>query len=298
VLARLYRRLGALEQAQKHLEEVLADHPGDPAALRELVAGDLQARDPKRALDRLNEAIPQNPDAGELYALRGRLWLGFKKDDELAYADEAERDFKAAIEKSPDSLEGYGGLASLYRHTGRLDEAIATFERARDTRPGEASIRLILAILLEQAGRARAAIREYEAVIRLDPKQPIAKNNLAWLLAESAAEDPEQLDRALELARDAREILPDNPSVADTLGWVMLKKDIPGAAIPLFREAIVTLEQGDPTRAQIRLHLAQAYVRSEEASQAIKELEQALEETEQFPGREDAEALLATLRAS
>jgi tetratricopeptide (TPR) repeat protein len=298
VLARLYRRLGALEQAREHLEAVLRDHPADAAALRELVAMDLQARNPERALERLNEIIPQNPDAGELYALRGRLWLGFKRGDELAFATEAEQDFKTAIEKSPDRLEGYGGLASLYRRTGRLDEAIATFERARDTRPEDPTVRLILAILLEQAERARAAIREYEAVIRLEPKQPIAKNNLAWLLAETSADDPEQLDRALELARDARELLPDNANVADTLGWVMLKKDIPNAAIPLFREAIASSDQGDAMRAQVRLHLAQAYVQSGEVSEAIEALEQALGEAEQFPGREDAEALLATLRAS
>ncbi len=298
VLARLYRRLGALEQAQEQLEAVLREEPGDPAALRELVAVDLQAQEPERALERLNEAIPKNPDSGELYALRGRLWLGFKRDDKLAYADEAERDFKSAIEKSPERLEGYGGLASLYRHTGRLDEAISTFQQARDTRPEDSSVRLILAILLEQAGRARAAIREYEVVVRLDPKQPIAKNNLAWLLAESSADDPEQLDRALELARDARELLPDNPNVADTLGWVMLKKDIPNAAIPLFREAIAASEPGEPTRAQVRLHLAQAYVQSGDVSQAIEALEEALEEAERFPGRVDAEALLATLRAS
>ena len=203
-----------------------------------------------------------------------------------------------AIEKSPNRIEAYSGLGALYRLTGRLDESIETFEQARDKRPEDPAVRLLLATLYEGAGRTDAAAREYEEVVRLDPKQPIAKNNLAWLLAEASADDPDKLDRALELARDAREFLPGNPNVADTLGWVLLKKDIPNAAIPLFREAIASSEASEPVRALVRLHLARAYRSTGEVGRAIEELEQALEETDQFPARPEAEALLAELRKS
>jgi tetratricopeptide (TPR) repeat protein len=216
----------------------------------------------------------------------------------LAFPEEAERDFKAAIEKAPTQLEAYGGLGALYRQTGRLEEAIQTFEQAREKQPGDPAVRLVLATLYEGGGRTSEAIREYEEVVRLDPKQPIAKNNLAWLIAESASDDPDQLDRALEFAQDAREVLPDNANVADTLGWVMLKKDIPNAAIPLFREAIAASEPGDATRALVRVHLAQAYARSGNVARAIEELQSALAENDSFPGRESAQELLAELQSS
>jgi hypothetical protein len=78
----------------------------------------------------------------------------------------------------------------------------------------------------------------------------------------------------------------------------MLKKKIPNAAIPLFREAIAAGESRDPTRALMRFHLAQAYVESGSVRQAVAELELALQEAESFPGREDAQALLERLRTS
>jgi tetratricopeptide (TPR) repeat protein len=298
-MGQLYRRLEKFDAARSAFEKLLEEQPSDTTVTRELVALDLQSRDPERALKRANEAIARNPEAGALYALRGRLWLGFRKDSGvLAFPEEAERDFKAAIEKAPTQLEAYGGLGALYRQTGRLEEAIQTFEQAREKQPGDPAVRLVLATLYEGGGRTSEAIREYEEVVRLDPKQPIAKNNLAWLIAESASDDPDQLDRALEFAQDAREVLPDNANVADTLGWVMLKKDIPNAAIPLFREAIAASEPGDATRALVRVHLAQAYARSGNVARAIEELQSALAENDSFPGRESAQELLAELQSS
>ena len=297
-MGRLYRRLGQPGPAREHLEAALEDQPANAGVIRELVSLDLETRDPERALERLNRAIETNPDDGALYALRGMIYLGFRQGARLTRADEAEKDLRTAIDRAPGQIEAYGLLASLYRATGRMDEAIATFERARDASPDDARVHLLVGTLYEQTDRIEEAIAEYEQVLRLEPGQPIAKNNLAWLLADTASDDPEQLDRALALAQDARERLPDNPNIADTLGWVMLKKDIPTAAIPLFQEAIERYDPGDPNRSVVRLHLAHAYVRSGDQNKAIRELEIALSESERFPNRRDAEALLQELRAS
>jgi tetratricopeptide (TPR) repeat protein len=296
---RLYRRLDQPDQALPHLEAALAMSPGDPDVLRELVALDIQARDPQRALGRLDAAIEENPDSGAAYALRGAVYLGFREEDGTRrYAEEAERDLKTAIEKDPSRLEAYSLLAALYRATKRTDEAIRTFEEARDARPDSASMHLVLGTLYEHEGRVEDAIREYEEVVRRDPKQAIAKNNLAWLLAEFRSDSPDQLDRALALAQDARELMPDDPNVADTLGWVMLRGDNPRAAIPLFEEAIAGYDPGDVNRAVVRYHLAQAYASSGDVRRAITEAERALEESAQFPKRNEAEVFLAKLRAS
>jgi tetratricopeptide (TPR) repeat protein len=297
-VGRLYRRLEKPELAREHLEAALEGGPVNATVIRELVSVDLETKDPERALERLNRVIEQAPDNGALYALRGMIYLGFRQGTQLTKAKEAENDLRRAIELDPAHIEAYGLLASLYRATGRMGEAITTFERARDARPEDPRVHLLVGTLYEQSGRTEEAIQEYEQVLRLEPNQPIAKNNLAWLLADTASDDPEQLDRALELAQDAREILPGNANVADTLGWVMLKKDIPTGAIPLFQEAIGGYEVGDPNRSVVRLHLARAYVSAGKQEKAIEELELALRESERFPNRREAEALLTELRAS
>ena len=125
----------------------------------------------------------------------------------------------------------------------------------------------------------------------------VAMNNLAWLLAEPPDATPEDLDRALELAQEAKEMMPENPSIADTLGWVMYKRDIQAAAISLFREAIEGYAPG-PNRAMTRYHLALSYEKNGEPGRAIDELRVALEESDSFPGRDDAEAALKRLETS
>jgi tetratricopeptide (TPR) repeat protein len=298
VMGRLYRRLGDAERAREHLEVAAARYPADPAILRELVALDVATGAGDAALARLSAAIEAHPSVGAIYSLRGAVYTSIRDEKgALARAREAEQDLRAAIDKDPSGLEAYGLLAMLYRETGQMDRAIRTFEQARDARPDSSGVHLALGTFYEQSGRVAEAMREYEEVVRRDPKQPIAKNNLAWLLAETGSGAPEQLDRALALAQDARELLPENPNVADTLGWIYLKKELPKAAIPLFEEAAARFDAGTAERSVVRYHLALAHARSGETSRAIAEVERALAEAERFPNRAEAEALLAKLRA-
>jgi tetratricopeptide (TPR) repeat protein len=294
--ARLYRRLGKIDQSQRILEEGLEKNPGELRLVGEQVLGDLDARDPHGALDRLNRAIEKNPDSALLYAMRGRVYMGFTRKDELVFPDEAEADLKKAIELRPEDADPYASLAQLYRQTGRLQEAVDAFVKAAEADPTNANAHVVLGTLYEQAGQFDKAIEEYEAAIRLDSRQAIARNNLAWLLAQTS-DDEASLDRALGLAQVARELMPTDPSVADTLGWVMLKREAPTAAISLFREAIEGYRPGAPERGVVRYHLAKAYEQNGEPEKAIEELERALVEVPSFPDRSKAEDLLAELKA-
>ncbi|MBM4337865.1 MAG: tetratricopeptide repeat protein, partial [Deltaproteobacteria bacterium] len=104
-------------------------------------------------------------------------------------------------------------------------------------------------------------------------------------------------DRALQLAQDAKNAMPNDPSIADTLGWVMYKKGIPSAAIALFRESIDGYPSGHPLRGTVRFHLASAYEKNGERDRAVEELKRALEESSNFAERDAAEKLLKQLQA-
>ncbi|MEL7498396.1 MAG: tetratricopeptide repeat protein [Planctomycetota bacterium] len=69
-------------------------------------------------------------------------------------------------------------------------------------------------------GEEEKAVFHLESAIQIDDKMPLIKNNLAWLLAHQRTPD---LNRALQLSKEAAQRLPGNPSVRDTLGTVLMK---------------------------------------------------------------------------
>ncbi|MCA9512635.1 MAG: tetratricopeptide repeat protein, partial [Myxococcales bacterium] len=129
-----------------------------------------------------------------------------------------------------------------------------------------------LATLLEYQGKVDDAMRHYEEAIGLDSSLGESKNNLAYLIAEKGGD----LDRALDLAQEAKALLPDNPSAADTLGWVLFKRGIPSAAIGYLREAVAGFGAEDDRLGIVRYHLAQAYEANEQPDKALETLEEAL----------------------
>ena len=129
---------------------------------------------------------------------------------------------------------GYEQLARLYAKTGRLNEAVSTYEAAIKARPEDPNLHYFLGTLYSFGGAQDKAIERYEDAIKYGPDLAYPKNDLAYIYAESG----ENLDRALDLAQDAKAALPDTATVADTLGWVLYKRGIPSAAISYLKEAV------------------------------------------------------------
>ena len=139
-----------------------------------------------------------------------------------------------------------------------------------------------LGVLYELGGQRELAQQRYEDAIRLDPNLSEAKNNLAYLFAETG----QNLDRALDLAQEAKTQLPENASVADTLGWVMHKRGMHSAAISYLKEAEAGTDPNDASIGIVRYHLALAYEANGETDAAREALSRALAGLEkQLAGR-------------
>ena len=82
----------------------------------------------------------------------------------------------------------------------------------------------------EDIPKAREA---YEAVVALNPGFAPAANNLAYIYCEYMGDT----EKALRLAKTAREGAPDNPNIADTLGWVLYKRSNYEWALTYLRRA-------------------------------------------------------------
>jgi predicted Zn-dependent protease len=83
----------------------------------------------------------------------------------------------------------------------------------------------------------------------------------------------QDLDEALRMALSAQRQVKDNSAVADTVGWVYLKRGLTGSALQVFQNNV----QKEPKNATYRYHLAAALLASGDKLRAKEELQKALQ---------------------
>ena len=142
-------------------------------------------------------------------------------------------------------------------------------------------------IALERQGDA---IATYEKALSLEGRQryPLALNNLAWLLRSS---DP---DRALALAEEAHKAAPASLTVSDTLAMILLASGEPEQVLRAATLSEDILETAPDNPAYL-LHSAQIQIASGNTRLARLHLEKLLRLSDDFPGRQEAQALLSGL---
>jgi len=239
----------------------------NPDILQTLIVLERRQNRLEESKARIAAALEAEPENGKLHQLAGVVAVMENR------GEDAEQSFQKAIEFAPDDLSGYQRLARYYARTGRLEETTRTYEKAIEVNPDQGQIHHFLGVLYELSGDRERAIQRYEEAIRYGPDLAEAKNNLAYIYADSG----QNLDRALDLAQDAKALLPDNPSVADTLGWVLFKRGVPSAAIGYLKEAEAATKPGDASLGVVRFHLAQAYEANGDPEDALAALDRALE---------------------
>lgn len=105
-------------------------------------------------------------------------------------------------------------MGVIFKEEGRLEEAVAAYERALAAAPTYELVRSNLAIALTDLGTAVKArgdtpsgVRLYERALALSPRHADALYNLGVALAEAGP--CQSLDRALFYYRTATEVRPD-----------------------------------------------------------------------------------------
>jgi len=118
---------------------------------------------------------------------------------------------------------------------------------------------------LDEVSRRTEAAPLYEQVLRLEPDNAVALNNYSYYLADQGA----NLDLALTYAQKAKSKQPDDPMVADTLGYIYLKKNLPQNATPIFEG----LAGKHPQIALFHVRLATAYFQLGQKEKARRALD-------------------------
>ena len=101
----------------------------------------------------------------------------------------------------------------------------------------------------------------------------------------------EDLQSRFLLANRAAVLRPNDPTVADTIGWIYYQKQLPTLAVAPFVRA-VEMEPGNP---EFHYHLGMAYAALGDSGKARTHLKKALSISGSFTGASEARGLLATL---
>ncbi|MGN6826147.1 XrtA/PEP-CTERM system TPR-repeat protein PrsT [Paucibacter sp. M5-1] len=265
----------AAAQSYKRALSVRPDFvPAHTALLAlEIAAGKIsEARAQVRTLQ---QQSPQNP-AG--YELEGDLEAQQKNWPKAVAAYRSSLDKRAQTDLA---IKLHRSLLAA----GKGGEA-ATFEAAwRKDRPKDSAFIFYLgdgALLRSDHGQALAF---YQEVLKLQPDNPAANNNVAWLL--KMAKKP----GALAYAEKANRLRPNQPPFMDTLAEIH-------ADAGQFDKALEVQQQAVKLAPEVhlhRLHLARYYLRAGQKSAAQEELKKLAELGDKFAQHDEVKKLQAEL---
>ena len=273
---------GNTAAARRSFERTLTLDRDNVEAIKGLVVLDLATRNTTGAEARIKAALDKNPSRADLLMTAANVYAA------TGDARQVEDSLRKAVDAEPSNLRAYQSLGEFYANQGRLKEAEEQFERLVARQPDSVSAHTMAAILAHLQNDTARAQKRYEAILQIDPRAPIAANNLAYLQAENGG----NLDVALQLAQTAKSQLPDDPEVNDTLGWVYYKKDLATLAISALELSVAK----EPRNQLYQYHLGLAYAKAGDSTKARQFLEEAIKLNPEAAESAEAKKALAALK--
>ncbi len=265
---------GKLKEAETEFRKLYTTTPKDPRGLAgtiETMLAQGKAADAMKLLEAEIRKAPDRIDLRRAYAnaavRSGNLDVGLKEMQTL-------------LEKNPNDVPLMLRMGDVLTRKGDMQGAIKIVERAQSLAPNNATPALTLGMMWDQVGEGSKSRGLYQKVLSVEPDNPMALNNLAYLMAEEGT----NLDEALTMAQKAKQKLPTNPEVSDTLGWIYIKKNLSDNAISIFRDLV----SKHPGRSTFYYHLAMAYYQKGDKVEAKKQLQTALTKS---PAKQEEEKI-------
>jgi tetratricopeptide (TPR) repeat protein len=290
-------------EAREAFQKTLTLAPDYLPALECLVDLDLQEKSFAAAMGRIeNEAsrvsrVPEAARAPVLNLLRSKVYVA---QGDVAQAETA---LLKAIEQNPESQMAYFLLAQVYVENKQSAKALVKIEEALSHKPTDTASLMLKASILNESRDYEGARATFEKLVAANPNYYPALNNLAYLYSEQFNE----LDKAFEVARKARDLLSFKDAArqnasqsgvaklraysSDTLGWVVFKRGEYRWALSLLQESAEQLGE-EP---EVQFHLGMAYYMCGQESRASNALSRALLFNKDFPGKKEAVQRLAIL---
>jgi tetratricopeptide (TPR) repeat protein len=202
-----HHRRGALADAARIYETLLAAEPGHPDALHLLGVVALQQGRLGQAVELIGRAIGIRPDVAAYHANLGEAYRA------LGRVAEAADSCRTALRLQPNYAEAANSLGLALMAQGQLDAAIAQFRAALRLKPTFAMVHNNWANALRLKGERSQAVEQFRLAVRLDPSLAEPHSNLGQMLLEQG-----NLAGALEHCSRAVQLRPELPETHNNFG--------------------------------------------------------------------------------
>jgi tetratricopeptide (TPR) repeat protein len=248
-LAAALRQQNASEYAMLLLQLAIDARP-DFTAARLLMSDTLQSlKHPKNAL----QVLAPVPDSDALASVVQLRRAGLLED--VGRTDDAMRLLDQIAHAEPNRPEPLARLGDLLRGKSRFTEAVAAYDGAisRIPHPGSSDWPLFYdrGVALERAKQWPRAEADFMTALQLAPDQPFVLNYLGY----SWTEQGRNLSKARQMIERALQQRPNDGSIVDSLGWLILRQGNAADAVKQLEHAV----ELQPEDATINGHLGDAY---------------------------------------
>ena len=248
--------LSNFKVSRAHLEKLLNQAPQFYPAYSSLVLLHMREGRISDALKIAKQAQSQFPTQTEAQILEGDIHLAAKNWSQAADA------YRRAQALAPDSQT----LVKLHRavsHNGALAQADGLLDKWIEQHPEDVRVRLARADLRLSRMDLPKAEADYREVLKINPDQLQALNNLAFIVQDRAP------DQALQYAEKAYQLAPLQANILDTLGWLLTTS---GRDLKRGTSLLSKAVELAPQVPVYRLHYAQALAKQNARSQARQQL--------------------------
>ncbi len=171
---------GSATVAKSEFEGLVKDYPKDADLQLFLGMAMLRLRDPQGALLAAKRAIALNPQHADARTFVAWIELEVRGDVDAAISE-----YQKIIELHPELADAYVNLAVAQKRQGKLDEALASLNTALEKKPAYAAALTTRGGILAEQDKWADARRDFEAALKLDPRDDGALYGLAQARRES-----------------------------------------------------------------------------------------------------------------
>ncbi len=261
-----------IEKSIRYFEEAIRKDPafapayvglaGAHADLSTVIMGGDPHRERPKVVSAVRRALELDPNLAEAHLLLGRM------AQEQWHWAEAETEYRRALESGPNDSDAYVGLARWLLCQGRIDEAVASAQRAREL-DSFGSATWDLAWILFQSRRYDEAVRESHSLLAVRPNDAGALWMLGFTLVLKG-----QPNEAIPLLEKAAALADRSSGFLDVLAAAYARAGRANDALRILGELKKRKEQGYVPAASLVI----IYLGLGEKEQALAWLDEAYKE--------------------